>query len=76
MTIKQVMEIGCEGMTEEQKEQEQERRLKVASKVTDLGYRMKACQDKKQARKLAKVLNKIKGAESAWLREAAWFMYA
>ena len=75
MTIKQVMEIGTTGMTEKEKEAEQARRLSVAEKVTKLGEMLKEA-DEKQKRKLVRSMKRIKSNESAWLREAAWFLYA
>lgn len=75
MTIKEIMQIGCEGMDEKQRAAEQCRRLAVAEKVTKIGYRM-AGADEKQKRKLTRAINRIKADESEWLRQAAWFMYA
>ena len=75
MTIKEIMQIGCDGMDEKQMAAERIRRLQVAEKVTKLGYRM-AVADEKQRKKLARAMNRIKADESEWLREAAWFMYA
>jgi hypothetical protein len=75
MTIKEIMQIGCDGMDEKQMAAEQERRLQVAEKVRKMGDRM-AVADEKQKRKLSRAMNRIKADESVWLREAAWFMYA
>ena len=75
MTIKEIMQIGCDGMDEKQRAAEQERRLQVAEKVRKMGDRM-AVADEKQKRKLSRAMNRIKADESVWLREAAWFMYA
>ena len=77
MTIKEIMNIGCDGMNEAQKGVEQERRLKVCEKINKLGGKIEsAAGDKKLVRKLNRELAKIKGAESIWLKKAAWFMYA
>lgn len=77
MTIKEIMNIGCDGMNEAQKSAEKERRLKVCEKINKLGGKIEsAAGDKKLVRKLNRELAKIKGSESIWLKKAAWFMYA
>lgn len=91
MTIKEIMKIGTKGMNTAQRQEEQERRLKVAERINLLDNRMTGC--KKELQKVEKgspaakllngkvksmnrELNRIKAAESIWLKEAAWFMYA
>ena len=91
MTIKEIMKIGTKGMNTAQRQEEQERRLKVAERITLLGNRVNGCKAElakcekgSPAAKLLnskikdsnRELNRIKAAESVWLREAAWFMYA
>ena len=91
MTLKDIMKIGTKGMSAQEREQEQERRLKVAERVTLLGNRiyggkiaLKGCakgsaDEKKlnsQIKDWNRELNRIKGDESCWLKEAAWFIYA
>ena len=79
MTIKEIMNIGTKGMSKEQKEAEQERRLKVCEKINTIGRKIqisKADGNKAKARQYSRELNRIKGEESEWLKSAAWFMYA
>lgn len=90
MSIKEIMNIGCEGYTRKQKEAEQERRIEVAQKVTKLGGKISEVlaevkglnKDSAEAKKLngkirhlRREMDKIKADESVWMREAAWFMY-
>lgn len=91
MTINDIMNIGCEGLTRKQKDAEKERRIKVAEKVNLLDGKISACRvavkavkkDSAEAKKLngrirhlRREMDKIKADESIWMREAAWFMYA
>ena len=91
MTIKGIMRIGCEGMNTAQRQEEQERRIKVGERINLLQARMdgckkavKDCEKNSPAAKMLngkirqynKELNRIKSTESIWLKEAAWFMYA
>ena len=91
MTIKEIMNIGTKGMSKAQREVEQERRVKVVERINLLGNRVSGCKSELQkcekgsqaAKKLNgkikdmnRELNRIKGEESRWLKEAAWFMYA
>ena len=65
--------------------------MKVAERINLLGNRVNGCRAELQKcekgspaakqlngkiKDMNRELNRIKGAESAWLREAAWFMYA
>lgn len=90
MSIKEIMNIGCEGFTRKQKEAEKERRIEVAQKVTTLGNKIAgfvaetkgldkgSLEAKKlngKIRHLRREMDKIKADESVWMREAAWFMY-
>ena len=91
MTITEIMKIGTAGMNTAQKMEEQERRIEVSQRINILQVRMVACEQEVKKvekgspaarllngkiRKAKKELNSIKGSEKAWLREAAWFMYA
>lgn len=91
MTIKEIMKIGTSGMTTAEKMEEQERRVQVCVRINQLQVRVIGCEAeakkvekgskadkflKAKIRKCNRELNRIKGAESVWLREAAWFMYA
>lgn len=91
MTIKDIMKIGTKGMSASEREQEQERRIKVSERINLLQVKIIGCEA--EAKKAAKgsgdekrlkskirgynrEISKIKGDESVWLREAAWFLYA
>lgn len=91
MTIKDIMKIGTKGMSAIEREQEQERRIKVSERINLLQVKIVGCEA--EAKKAAKgssdekrlkgkirgynrEISKIKGDESVWLREAAWFLYA
>lgn len=91
MTIKEIMNYGTNGMSKAQMTEEQERRVKVAERINLLGNRvnvgkasLRACEKgsaaaKKlntQIRGWEREMNRIKGDERCWLKEAAWFMYA
>lgn len=91
MTIKAIMNIGTKGMNTAQRMEEQERRVKVAERLNLLGNRISGCRSELQkcekgspAAKLLngkikdsnREINRIKGAEGEWLKEAAWFLYA
>jgi len=78
MSIKEVMKLGTAGMNTAQKQEEKERRIKVAETITKLGGQLaenKAAKNEKKVRELTRKLNRIKADESVWLKEAAWFMY-
>ena len=91
MSIKEVMTIGTSGMTTAQKQEEQEHRIKVCERINLLQVRILGCEKavkgcengSKAAKELNyrikqynREMNRIKGEESHWLKEAAWFMYA
>jgi hypothetical protein len=91
MTIKEIMQIGTSWMTEAEKKDEQERRIKVVERVNymaDMIERInaqlkllpndyKCCRIwKNRKNRYNRELKRIKADESVWLREAAWFMYA
>lgn len=91
MSIKEIMKIGTAGMTTAQKQEEQERRIQVSERINLLQVRMIACEGeqkkvdkgskaekmlKSKIRNYQKEMNRIKGEERNWLREAAWFLYA
>ena len=78
MSIKEVMKIGCEEMTDQGKVAEQDRRLAVVIRINKIGSQIdeaQAVKDEKKVRNLKRTLNKIKGDEREWLRQAAWFLY-
>ena len=90
MSIKEVMKIGTDGMNESELVAEQERRIEVGRKVTEIGTKIndvKACREiekegsparkmyDKQLRKLTKALSQIKADERVWMKEAAYFLY-
>lgn len=91
MTIQEIMKIGTSGMNTAQKAEEQERRITISQRINLLQVRVMDCEKesrkvekgseaskmlKRKIRNANKELNRIKADESAWLREAAWFMYA
>ena len=83
MTIKELMKIGTSGMTEEQKDEELARRLKVVERINKLAESVKQIESlpddkarKNQKKSYARKLKQIKADESVWLKQAAWFMYA
>jgi hypothetical protein len=83
MTIKELMKIGTNGMTDEQKDEELARRLKVAERINKLAESVKQIEGlpddkalKNQKKSYARKLKQIKADESVWLKQAAWFMYA
>ena len=91
MSIKEIMTIGTSGMNTAQKQEEQEHRIKVCERINLLQVRIIGCEravktcesGSKAARELNyrikqyhREMNRIKGEESHWLKEAAWFMYA
>ena len=78
MSIKEVMKLGTAGMNTAQRQEEKERRIKVAEQIAKLGGQLaisKAAKDEKRVKVLTRKLNRIKADESVWLKEAAWFMY-
>ena len=76
MSIKEIMKVGCEGMSAAQKQQEQERRLKVVERINKLGGKIaEAAGEKAKVKSLNRELSRIKGEENVWLKKAAWFMY-
>lgn len=91
MTIKEIMQIGTSGMNSAQKYEEQERRLEVSNRLNVLHFRIEGCQKSVQEckkgseaekmlnsriKQYKREMNRIKAAESEWLKQAAWFMYA
>lgn len=91
MSIKEIMEIGTQGMNTAQKQEEKERRVKVVERINTIGEKIAridvqlkilpaeyhACKIWKQRKQeYVRQLRKIKSDESIWLKEAAWFMYA
>ena len=90
MTIEANLKFGTEGMTATEKQAEALRRVKVIEKVNALGEKISridvqlkilpaeygCCKTWKRMRKgYQRQINRIKASESAWLREAAWFLY-
>lgn len=90
MTIKEAMQFGCDGMTEQEIVEETVRRLKVIEKINAMGELITRLDVqivllpadynavkifKRRKRNTIKKLNRIKADESIWLRQAAWFMY-
>ena len=90
MSINDVMKIGTNGMNKEQKAEELERRLNVANRLNLLDNRLhggrialRMCEKgsadakklKAQIRGWEREINRIKGDEGCWLKQAAWFMY-
>lgn len=67
MSINEIMKIGTDGMTEEQRQAEQERRLKVVERLNKIWSQRKAGYNRQ--------IRKIKADESDWLKVVAWFMY-
>ena len=90
MSITEIMRIGTSGMTAEQKDEEQARRMKVVDRINYIGTmtdrinvqlqllpaNYKACKIwKNKKSRYNRELKRIKANESEWLRQAAWFMY-
>lgn len=90
MSINEVMKFGTKGMSGTEKAAEQERRMKVVDRINLLGNRLhggrialrmceKGSVDAKklnaQIKGWEREINRIKGEEGCWLKEAAWFMY-
>lgn len=90
MTIKEVMKIGTDGMTEEERQEEKERRLKAVERLNKLNDKIErinvqlkvlpesyGCCKIWENRKNGYVreMRKIKANESVWLKEVAWFIY-
>lgn len=75
MSIREIMEIGCDGMTPAQVQEEQVRRLKVVERINKLGSKADGCTDSRKQKSIRRELNRIKGSERIWLRTAAWFLY-
>ena len=90
MSINEVMKLGTKGMSGAEKAAEQERRMKVVDRINLLGNRLyggrialrmceKGSADAKklnvQIKGWEREINRIKGEEICWLKEAAWFMY-
>lgn len=91
MSINEIMKIGTNGMNASEKQKEQERRVKVVERINAIGEKIAridvqlkilpaeygACKIWKQRKQeYLRQLRKIKGEESVWLKDAAWFMYA
>lgn len=90
MSINEVMKIGTAGMTEEQRQTEQERRLKVVEKLNKMNEKIErinvqlkilpaeygVCKIWRQRKAgYNRQIRKIKADESEWLKVVAWFMY-
>ena len=90
MSIKEIMKIGTNGMTTAEKQEEQERRIQVSERINllqvrILGYEQEskkvasgsaeAKELKAKIRKYNREMSRIKGSESEWLKQAAWFLY-
>lgn len=90
MSISEVMAIGTKGMNTAQRQEEKERRIKVAERINKLGDKIKrideqlkvlpndykCCKIWKQRKAgYIRQIRKIKADESEWLKEAAWFLY-
>lgn len=90
MTIKDMMKLGTTGMSTAQKQEEQERRIKISERINLIHARQIACENevekcdkdssaermlKDKIRHYDKELARIRSEESDWLKEVAWFMY-
>ena len=72
MTVKELMKIGCEGMSADQLREEQQRRLKVSQKINEIGETYKtfyigylAYKDQKGSPVLKKINAKLRQLERA-----------
>ena len=83
MTVKEVMKIGCEGMSADQREAEQERRIKVCEKINLLGIKIDTCKlalfvlkDEKGSQRYRKAVAKkrhfVKALEKIKAAESIW----
>lgn len=91
MSIKEIMQIGTDGMSKAEIQGEQERRLKVVERINyisemvkriniqleQLPASCKVCKIWKNRRnRYNREIKRIKADEGSWLRDVAWFMYA
>lgn len=75
MTIRQMMTIGCKGLSQKQIDAERDRRLKVAERLNKLGAILPTVTDKAKRNRILREMKSIKADESIWLKEVAWFLY-
>lgn len=75
MTVKQMMTIGCKGLSQAQIDAEQSRRLKVVERLNKLGALLPTVTDKPKRNRIVREMRSIKADESIWLKEVAWFLY-
>ena len=75
MTIKKMMTIGCDGLSQHQIDAEKQRRLKVVERLNKLGSILPTVTDKPKKNRIVREMKQIKSAESVWMKEVAWFLY-
>jgi hypothetical protein len=75
MTVKQMMTIGCKGLSQKQIDAEEDRRLKVVERLNKLGSILPTITDKPKRNRILREMKSIKSDESVWLKEVAWFLY-
>ena len=75
MTVKQMMTIGCKGLSQHQIDAEKQRRLKVVERLNKLGSILPTVTDKPKQNRIVREMKQIKSAESVWMKEVAWFLY-
>lgn len=75
MTIKQIMTIGFNGLSQKQIDAERDRRLKVAERLNKLGAILPTVTEKAKRNRILREMKSIKSDESLWLKECAWFLY-
>lgn len=75
MTVKQMMTIGCKGLSQKQIDAEEDRRLKVVERLNKLGGILPTVTDKPKRNRILREMKSIKSDESVWLKEVAWFLY-
>ena len=75
MTVNQMMNIDCKGLTASQIDAEKDRRLKVVERLNKLGAILPTVTDKPKKNRIIREMNRIKASESGWMREVAWFLY-
>lgn len=75
MTVKQMMTIGCKGFSQDQMDEEMDRRLKVVERLNKLGSILPTITDKPKRNRIVREMKQIKSAESVWMKEVAWFLY-
>lgn len=75
MTVKQMMTIGCKGLSQHQIDVEKDRRLKVVERLNKLGTLLPTVTDRPKKNRILREMRSIKADESLWLKEVAWFLY-